>query len=345
MGVLRLNGKTYGGGEGASVLEDLTDISLNDLTNGQILKYNTTTQKWENSDESGEIPDVQLFEALTYTEVKASSVVSPFTIANNTLTSVSSSMSDSETNILSTGTFDLTDINIIEVVVDSATFYQGGDWNGFFYVCDNDTNIRNNTYPSVTHKIMFSNTSTPLKYSLDVSQLDGQWFIGVCTGGHTNLVVSAVAIGSGLTGHVIIDKNNIDMSQRSGLQFTGNVNVTDDSTNDKTVVNIQGTSIDDTTASGSTTYSSNKTDTLLNGKVDKVNGKGLSTNDYTDAEKTKLEGITAGAEVNTIASISVNGTTVTPDANRNVNIVTGGSGGDPDALTAEQVTALIALLG
>ena len=286
------------GSEGASVLEDLTDISLNNLTNGQILKYNTTTQKWENSNESGEIPDVQLFETLTYTEVKISSVVSPFTITNNTLTSVSSSMSNSETNILSTGTFDLTDINIIEVVVDSATFYQGGNWNGFFYVCDDDTNVRNNTYPSVAHKIMFSNTSTPLKYSLDVSQLNGQWFIGVCTGGHTNLVVSAVAIGSGLTGHVIIDKNNVDMSKRSGLQFTGNVTVTDDSTNDKTVVNIQGTSIDDTTASGSTTYSSNKTNTLLNGKVDKVAGKELSTNDYTDADKTKLEGIAEGAEVN-----------------------------------------------
>ena len=33
-------------------------------------------------------------------------------------------------------------------------------------------------------------------------------------------------------------------------------------------------------------------------KVDKVEGKGLSTNDYTDAEKTKLGGIAAGAEVN-----------------------------------------------
>lgn len=30
---------------------------------------------------------------------------------------------------------------------------------------------------------------------------------------------------------------------------------------------------------------------LLNGKVDKVEGKGLSTNDYTTAEKSKLEGL------------------------------------------------------
>lgn len=33
-------------------------------------------------------------------------------------------------------------------------------------------------------------------------------------------------------------------------------------------------------------------------KVDKTSGKGLSTNDYTTAEKTKLAGIAAGAEVN-----------------------------------------------
>lgn len=38
--------------------------------------------------------------------------------------------------------------------------------------------------------------------------------------------------------------------------------------------------------------------TDLAGKVDKVTGKGLSTNDYTTAEKTKLAGIADGAEVN-----------------------------------------------
>lgn len=36
----------------------------------------------------------------------------------------------------------------------------------------------------------------------------------------------------------------------------------------------------------------------LAGKVDKETGKGLSTNDFTDAEKEKLSGIAAGAEVN-----------------------------------------------
>ena len=36
----------------------------------------------------------------------------------------------------------------------------------------------------------------------------------------------------------------------------------------------------------------------LSGKVDKVSGKGLSTNDYTTEEKTKLAGIESGAQVN-----------------------------------------------
>lgn len=36
----------------------------------------------------------------------------------------------------------------------------------------------------------------------------------------------------------------------------------------------------------------------LDGKVDKVTGKGLSTNDYTTAEKDKLNGIQGGAQVN-----------------------------------------------
>lgn len=45
-------------------------------------------------------------------------------------------------------------------------------------------------------------------------------------------------------------------------------------------------------------YTKAETDTLLSGKVDKVGGKGLSTEDYTTAEKSKLSGIAAGAEVN-----------------------------------------------
>lgn len=42
-------------------------------------------------------------------------------------------------------------------------------------------------------------------------------------------------------------------------------------------------------------------------KVDAVTGKGLSTNDYTNDDQTKLAGIAAGAQVNVIESVKVNG--------------------------------------
>lgn len=48
----------------------------------------------------------------------------------------------------------------------------------------------------------------------------------------------------------------------------------------------------------SETYTQTEINNSLSGKVDKETGKGLSSNDYTDAEKTKLSGIAAGAEVN-----------------------------------------------
>lgn len=60
----------------------------------------------------------------------------------------------------------------------------------------------------------------------------------------------------------------------------------------------------------------------LGGKVDKISGKGLSTNDYTTAEKNKLKDIAVEAERNVIAAIKHNGTALTPDANRAVNIDT-----------------------
>lgn len=54
----------------------------------------------------------------------------------------------------------------------------------------------------------------------------------------------------------------------------------------------------------------------LDGKVDKVEGKGLSTEDYTNTEKTKLAGIATGAEVNqnAFSNVKVGSTTVSADS-------------------------------
>lgn len=57
-------------------------------------------------------------------------------------------------------------------------------------------------------------------------------------------------------------------------------------------INIMG--VADSGGSGgdlSNYYTKSETDTKLTTKVDKVLGKGLSTNDFTSAEKTKLAGL------------------------------------------------------
>lgn len=60
------NGKyrtSEGGGGGASNFADLDDVSFNNIQNGQVPKYNSTTQKWENANESGgggTVTDVQV---------------------------------------------------------------------------------------------------------------------------------------------------------------------------------------------------------------------------------------------------------------------------------------------
>lgn len=42
-----------GGSGGASALSDLTDVDLSNPSDGQVLKYDATNQKWVNSNESG----------------------------------------------------------------------------------------------------------------------------------------------------------------------------------------------------------------------------------------------------------------------------------------------------
>ncbi len=53
----------------------------------------------------------------------------------------------------------------------------------------------------------------------------------------------------------------------------------------------------------------------------KDGSKVLSDENYTSTEKNKLAGIEAGAEVNDIAGVQKNGTDLTPDANKKVNVI------------------------
>ena len=115
-------------------------------------------------------------------------------------------------------------------------------------------------------------------------------------------------------------------------------NVAYDSTNKKLTKTINGTTSDIVTVSTiktalnlsksdvglgnvDNTSDANKpvstaTQTALDGKVDKVTGKALSTNDFTTTLKNKLDGIASGAEVNqnAFSNVKVGSTTVAADA-------------------------------
>lgn len=97
------------------------------------------------------------------------------------------------------------------------------------------------------------------------------------------------------------------------------------------VVTIQDIAVDDALSTTSENPVQNKVVTAaLEGKVDVESGKGLSTEDYTTAEKTKLGTIASNAQVNVIESISVNGSGVEP-VSKNVNIVIPKAVPDPSA--------------
>lgn len=57
----------------------------------------------------------------------------------------------------------------------------------------------------------------------------------------------------------------------------------------------------------------------LNNKVDKEDGKQLSSNDYTTTEKNKLAGISSGAQANVIETVQLNGNSITP-TDKTVNV-------------------------
>jgi len=117
----------------------------------------------------------------------------------------------------------------------------------------------------------------------------------------------------------------------SGASWTGNVQHNSDGTGSMTwEVGYEGIYADEgtyTTASGTKTLTpievimANKYldengllyfwQKIKNKFVAQETGKGLSTNDYTTAEKNKLSGIASGAQVNVIESVKVNGTAQT----------------------------------
>ena len=94
----------------------------------------------------------------------------------------------------------------------------------------------------------------------------------------------------------------------------GNLVITFNTDADKQTIYIPITDIFDASNYYTKTQADNKF-------VAKVSGKGLSTNDYTTAEKNKLAGIASGAQVNVLEGvIGYDGNGLTPNSNKKVTL-------------------------
>lgn len=82
----------------------------------------------------------------------------------------------------------------------------------------------------------------------------------------------------------------------------------------------------------------------LASKVDKQTGKGLSTEDYTTAEKAKLSLVEDGAERNVVETVKVNGADVQPDGDRAVWLSIPATGDYADSIAYNSSTGEIRLL-
>lgn len=96
---------------------------------------------------------------------------------------------------------------------------------------------------------------------------------------------------------------------------------------DNIAPNATAVTVDSALSSTSTNPVQNKViNSALGDKVDKVSGKGLSTNDFTTAEKEKLAGITAGATKVTVDS-ALSSTSTNPVQNKVINTALAGKVG------------------
>jgi hypothetical protein len=162
--------------------------------------------------------------------------------------------------------------------------------------------------------------------------------------GHSSDATSMNSAISGNTSAInqeILDRQAADTALQTNInnkvdKVSGKGLSTNDFTNaDKTKLDgieagANKTIVDSALSSTSTNPVQNKViDAALGNKVDKVSGKGLSTNDYTTDEKNKLAGIAEGAN-KTIVDSSLSSTSTNPVQNKVINSALSGKANTSD---------------
>ena len=132
---------------------------------------------------------------------------------------------------------------------------------------------------------------------LDGSTLDSFADVeGALAGKQANLTETQLAaVNSGITATKVTKLDGIAEGAEVNVQSDWNVTDTDSDAYIKNKPTLGALAAKDEVAE---TDLASALASKINGKVDAVTGKGLSTEDYTTAEKNKLSGIEAGAQVN-----------------------------------------------
>lgn len=207
--------------------------------------------------------------------------------------------------------------------------YKYLDENGLTYYHSKVKTLLNNKVDKISGKGLSTN---------DYTTTEKNKLSGIATGAEVN---------QNAFSNVVVGETTISADSKTDtLTFVAgsNITLTPNATSDTVTIASTQVTVDSALSTTSTNPVQNKViNTALGNKVDKVSGKGLSTNDYTTTEKNKLAGIAEGATANvgTITGVSMNGTSVATSGVANITSVPASilSGAIPSAVTATTQTA------
>lgn len=186
-------------------LSDLGDVNISSASNGQVLKYDSSTSKWINATDSGGAEDL---DDLSDVDITSAS--------NGQVLKYNSSTSKWENANEEVGVSDLDDLS--DVDISSATDGQVLKWDD---TTSKWVNADEDCVSSLEDLTDVDITSVTDGQSLKWDATNSKWVNDTVSGGHT-----------------IENASGTDLTARSNLQFKGAATATDDSTNDRTVVDV-----------------------------------------------------------------------------------------------------------
>lgn len=301
---------------------DMDDVEITSIEDGQILKYNSTTQKWENADDEGgsvdsvngktgvvvlDATDVGALSDDTSIPSTTSDLTNDSGFIDKSVNDLNNYTTTTDLNTALNGKVNTSSIGVASGVAEldasgkvpssQLPSYVDDVVEGYYKESDGKF------YEESTYETEIVGESDKIYISVDTNiqyRWNGNGYSAL--GGALQLGETSSTAYRGDRGKSAYDHSQLTSGNPHNVTKTdvglGNVDNTSDL--DKPI--------------------STATQTALNNKVDVESGKGLSTNDYTTAEKEKLNDIEAGAEENIIETIMINGSAQTA-TNKTVNLL------------------------